>query len=51
MVILVYSFVELGHNGGIAQTGIEFAPPTTFLNMIGFSIYAYEGIGISKFIN
>ena len=44
IVILVFTTKKAARDG-IAKD-IEFINTNTFLNVIGFSVYAYEGIGI-----
>ena len=44
IVIVIYTGIKLAKDG--IRNDIVFINSNTFLNVIGFSVYAYEGIGI-----
>ena len=44
IVICVYNIIKIDDKGW--GSNVTFINPDTWLNMIGFSVYSYEGIGI-----
>ena len=44
IVILVYAFIHAAEEG--MGKGVYAINPTLWLDMIGFSVYSYEGIGV-----
>lgn len=46
VVISVYAGLEIKDNGGVSTAGVQFINPTLWPDAIGFSVYAFEGIGV-----
>lgn len=46
VTICVYAGIAIGDRPGLDTTGVNFIEKGTWPNAIGFSVYAFEGIGI-----
>jgi solute carrier family 36 (proton-coupled amino acid transporter) len=46
IVVSVYAGLEVKDNDGFTTTGVQFINPTLWPDAIGFSVYAFEGIGV-----
>ena len=45
VICVVYSSQHISDQGGLGPN-LQTINPNTYLNIIGFSVYVYEGIGI-----
>ena len=46
ITVCVYAGIEIGDNGGWDTKGVSFINTSLWPNAIGFSVYAFEGIGV-----
>lgn len=46
VVIIVYTAIRLSDNEGKIGPEVQFINPELFIDVIGFAIYSYEGIGV-----
>ena len=46
ITISVYAGIKISDNDGFTTGGVEFINSSVWFNAIGFSVYAFEGIGV-----
>ena len=46
ITVCIYAGIDIGDRGGFDATDVQFISKSTWPNAIGFSVYAFEGIGV-----